>query len=515
MKYLVCICASVLVACGGGDDSSNPPASTGRARAAGRVTSAETGSGIAGVTVSSGSVSATTDSEGNYELQDIATASSVLLRFNKTGLVPQGRSTFALADDGASTIVNVPMLAVLVTEQFDPNNDHTIVVPGSTAMVALRGGTLRRADGSSVVGQATAFVTPIAPATNVDLMPGNYLAAQGNGSAAMESFGALDASFVDESGAALNLGSNTTSTIRIAPSSRSNNLPDTMPLFYYDTSSGLWREEGTATRVGFGDDAYYEGTVAHFTTWNCDRVYETVVIRGCVEDANGQRVSGAVVRSEGKNYVGVATAPTDAEGNFAVPAMSNGEMYVLASTADGIQVSNAAQLSTYSQDVTQDTCLRLTQAALSVKLTWGARPSDLDSHTLGANKDEHIYFGSKGDLAQAPYIALDVDDVSGFGPEVTTFSRLARNRTYRYFIYNYSDSFDPGQTGSPARVDVTLAGRSIVFTPPAGETEDTRRWHVFDVTTDGSCEPTIVSRQMFLVDAPVSTNPDTPAEYCD
>jgi hypothetical protein len=142
-------------------------------------------------------------------------------------------------------------------------------------------------------------------------------------------------------------------------------------------------------------------------------------------------------------------------------------------------------------------------------------PSDLDSHTLGPNASDHIYYVSLGSLTQSPYIALDVDDVSGTGPEVTTFARLAQNRTYRFYVHNYSNTFTPGQTGSPARVEITGNGFQTVFTPPAGETNQTRYWHVFDLTTDAACVPTIAPVQQFTIAEPLNANVGNTATFCN
>jgi uncharacterized protein YfaP (DUF2135 family) len=118
-------------------------------------------------------------------------------------------------------------------------------------------------------------------------------------------------------------------------------------------------------------------------------------------------------------------------------------------------------------------------------------------------------------LTDQPYIALDVDDVSGFGPEVTTFSRLARNRRYSFYVHNYSQSFGPGQTDSPAKVEITSAGVQTVFTPPAGETEETLYWHVFDLTTNQQCVVTIVPIQRFTTAEPVNQNIGNASTYCE
>lgn len=490
-----------------------PPPAQGTAKVSGRVTSALDGQGIAQVTVTAGGASGVTGDDGSYTLTTVSPGASVLVSFAKSGLVPQSRATSALTAADASTVVNVPMLPVAVRDTFDAQAARDIAVPGSTAMVRLSAGSLRRPDGSVPTGQVTAQVTPIAPASDVNVMPGNYLAATDAGAAPMESFGALDASFTDADGTPVNLAAGTTATVRIAPSSRSGALPPSVPLFFYNTTTGLWVQEGSAALQGTAPNQYYEGTVTHFTTWNADQIYDTVRINGCVQDAAGARVAGALVTSEGKSYTGQSSTITNANGEFSVAAKRGSAAFVVATT--NTELSNAPTLSVGVQDETMDGCLTLTRSALSIKLTWGGEPRDLDAHTLGANAGEHIYFSDKGSLATAPFVALDVDDTNSFGPEVTTFAKLAKNRTYRFYVRNYSSTFDPGQTGSPARVEVNNRGTQTIFAPPAGETGNTDFWHVFDVRTDDACNASLVTVQQFLETAPAAVNTDANAQYCN
>jgi hypothetical protein len=314
-------------------------------------------------------------------------------------------------------------------------------------------------------------------------------------------------------GASLDLNDGATSTIRIPVSSRSDDIPATMPLFHFDTEAGIWRQEGTATLQGTEPNRYYEGTVTHFTTWNADVLYSSVNVTGCVVDGNGEPVAGANVTSEGKDYTGRASVFTDADGNFTVKAKPNSAAFLQA--RKGEAVSNSAEIVTLTTDMERSECLVLTQSTVSIKLTWGGEPNDLDSHTLAANSDEHIYYVNKGSLTQMPFVALDVDDTDGFGPEVTTFSRLARSRTYRFYVDNYSETYDPGQTGSPARIELTNGGNQTVFTPPTGESEATAIWHVFDLTTDDSCNITVTPVQQFASQEPSNPNVGNDATYCD
>lgn len=477
----------------------------------GRVTDSVAGSGIPGVTVRVGSSTAITDSDGQYTVTGFPSAPVVVVNFEHGSYALQGRRTDSISM--ASAPVSVPMVSVPAAPTFDPTQSITVTVPNSPAQVQLAANTLRTANGAMPSGNVTAEVTPILPASNLAVMPGNYIGVNGSGpEEPMESYGALDVRFTDANGERLTLAAGQTATLRIPVSSRAAAPPDPVPLFYYDTVFGIWRQEGSAIRQGTAPNLYYEGVVSHFTTWNADELHAFVNVTGCVQDALGIRIPDAVVTAEGIDYAGRASAVTNSEGNFTLRVKPNSDAFLQA-TKEGA-VSNSPPIATSGTDLSVTPCLVLSGNNLSIKLTWGSAPSDLDSHTLGANSDEHVYFSSKGSLTAAPYIALDVDDVTGFGPEVTTFTRLARNRRYSFYVHNYSETFSPGQTGSPARVELTAGGTQTIFTPPAGETNQTEYWHVFDVTTNNNCAITVVPVQQFSIAEPTNQNVGNAATYC-
>ncbi len=479
----------------------------------GRVTDAATGSGIAGVTVSNGSATATTGSDGSYLLTGVTSAPSVVIGFELDGYVPQSRTTADLATSTAHVVINVPMVAVATLQSLDPTAPIVVTVPGSQAQVLLAANSLHTASAALPSGNVTAEVTPILAAGNLGVMPGNYRGVVAGASGPMETFGGLDVLFTDASGAPLSLAPGTTATVRIPASSRTALLPDTVPMFYFDSVAGTWIQEGTATLMGTIPDRYYEATVGRLALWSVDSLYAPVTVTGCVQDAAGSRVVGATVVAEGRDYAGMAQATTDASGNFAVDAKPNSQAFLQASRGNAI--SNSPQIQTQSESLAVTECLVLTGGTLSIKLTWGAAPSDLDSHTLGANASDHIFYSARGSLTALPYIGLDVDDVTGFGPEVTTFTRVARDRRYSFYVHNYSGTFTPGQTGSPARVELTTGGAQSVYTPPAGETTATDYWHVFDLTTDANCVITVVPVQQFVQVEPTNANVGNDAAFCN
>ncbi len=79
--------------------------------------------------------------------------------------------------------------------------------------------------------------------------------------------------------------------IEIPATGNPNEAPDSIPLWYYDASTGKWMEEGSAQK----DGDVYRGTVTHFTVWNTD-IAKVVncSVTGTIEDPNP--VAGEIYR---------------------------------------------------------------------------------------------------------------------------------------------------------------------------------------------------------------------------
>src|SRR5882672_3985582 len=281
-----------VVACGGGSGSNsngNPPPATGTV--SGVVIATGSGQPLSGVTVSAGARTTTTDAAGRYALTTVPAAPTTVVKFDLAGYV-RGVSSVTLAG-GATVLANPQLTAVATSQQFNAGNATVVSVPNSTGQVSLpASGLVNPATGTAASGTVTAQVTPIDPAASPAAMPGNFQATGAAAPVTIESFGALDVVLRDGSGNTLNLASGKTATIRIPVATRSTAAPSSIPLYYFDETSGMWVEQGTATLQGVAPDQYYEGTVQHFTTWNADRPTETVFITGCMQQQNGQPAQG-------------------------------------------------------------------------------------------------------------------------------------------------------------------------------------------------------------------------------
>ena len=477
----------------------------------GRAIDAASALGVAGVRVSVGERSATTDATGAFRLDGVGSGSRLSVVFSSDTHAETAR----IASVGASGRAEVQARLVRIGNTADVVVDTggTVTMTGSPARVVLAPASVQRADGSIPTGKVTVRLTPIDPASDSAVMPGDFTTVVAGASTPIESFGAMEVRLTDSAGAALNLRPGQTATLRIPLASRASSPPATIPLFFFDTTAGRWVEEGTATLAGTGADRYYEGTVSHFTVWNADQVMNTVRVSGCVADAVGVRVAGAMVASDGIDYSGTSSTTTDANGNFTIPIRLNSSA-TLVGLSNGL-LSNTLSAGPYAVDTQLPNCLALGQtgAGITMKLTWGAAPGDLDSH-LYTPSGAHVYFSRKGSLLAEPFANLDVDDTDSFGPEVITLTRLMVG-TYKYHVNNYSGFSAGSFTNATARVELNVPGRAAeLFTPPTvEEPRGTRVWTLFELDVDAQCNVTVRRVPGFSASAP--TPPATSApQYC-
>ncbi|MHC1775781.1 MAG: PKD domain-containing protein [Lentimicrobium sp.] len=122
----------------------------------------------------------------------------------------------------------------------------------------------------------------------------------------------------------------------------------------------------------------------------------------------------------------------------------------------------------------------LAAGAMRFVLNWGASPEDLDSHlnTPSINgQTYHVYYDSPGSATSEPFVALDHDVTTGYGPETMTIYQMF-NGTYQYYIHNYSES--PSITTSQAVLQI-YNQNGLIQTLQVPATGSGLYWYVADI----------------------------------
>jgi Carboxypeptidase regulatory-like domain len=459
----------------------------------GTVINARSGSPLAGASVSFSGTTLTTGSDGAYS-QATATASSrVIFEVSAANY----ETLYAPAEVlGIEPSVGLQRLTPFgTTADVAVASGGTVTDTASTAAVTLPPNALVLAGGGSAPTTVGVRVTQIAVATDSHLLSGDYTDDNGD---PLETFGGVTLG----SSTAVEVASGQTLTLSIPVSTRGV-APSTASLYRFDPGSGRWVDAGTASLAG----GIYTATVAAFGQWMVGApIASPVTITGCVNDDAGAPAQNVRVEAEGISYSAISQATTNAQGQFTLTGRPSSRLLV--SGRRGAFLTNAASVdvgAVTSFNITACLTLPVSNAA-TMRLTWGASPSDIDSH-LRTPDGSHVYYASKGSLTTAPFASLDVDDVTGFGPEVTTIRR-PRVGIYRFYLHNFSQSFTPGMTGSPTRVELNYAGRPVVFSPPPGE-GTALYWHMFDLYIAPNCTMTLYRYNRWRADEPQNPNTAT------
>lgn len=166
----------------------------------------------------------------------------------------------------------------------------------------------------------------------------------------------------------------------------------------------------------------------------------------------------------------VATSHSDTNGKYAFKLPAG--YYTMKMSKDGyttgyfnLKINGGEIISNQNASISPSMTLG---SNYRVVLTWGANPSDLDSHLFGQSADGtsyHVYFSNKNGYNGSGRVAnLDVDDQTSYGPETTTFT-VDTEGSYEYYIDWYSGSGTWGTSGG--KVEVYNEGTLIyVFDVP-------------------------------------------------
>lgn len=372
MSGLVFTGVWVLNACGGGGGGETviatvppviPPVVAPAPAPVGSITglalTSDNSAPIANATITVGALSTKTAADGSFTVDKVSAVDRAVVKVEASGYADGFAVVTVTADQTSRT--SARLVRATTTVSVDPTVASNVTVPGSTARVALSANTLvNAATGAAVSGTVSASVTPIDPAADPQSMPGDYTT--GNTVAGttnperIESFGAIKVSLKDANGAKLDLKPGSTATIRIPLASRSANSPATIPLYYFNETTGRWVQEGSAALSGTAPNQYYEGTVSHFTVWNADKIQDTIFVNGCVKDAAGVLLSEAAVESLGVDYSASDRTKSKADGSFRVGVRKGSIAKIMASAKNDLS-SKAVQVGPSTVDITLSECL--------------------------------------------------------------------------------------------------------------------------------------------------------------
>ena len=228
----------------------------------GRVTD-ENNKPVNSASVVAGTTTGTTDINGFFELSNIQLAKNAgFVLVEKAGYLKGSRTIFT--NSGIVNNVEIQLIPKTNRGNFAANAGGNIVIQSGTSVSFPASGVINATTNTAYTGTVNvigAYLDPTDPKLSL-IMPGNLVGlTTTNEQKVLQTFGMIAVELEGSSGEKLNLATGKTATITMAiPVSLQASAPATIPLWFFDETKGLWKEEGSATKQGNS----YVGTVSHF-----------------------------------------------------------------------------------------------------------------------------------------------------------------------------------------------------------------------------------------------------------
>lgn len=237
-----------------------------------------TGYAIEGVTVSVNGAELSTDTTGKVNFSGIALNPVMVVTAEKMGYLDQSyRYEFAADRDDATVVLTMASKAATVA--FDNSAVSTVNTDALNTQIILPPNAFVDASGNPVTGSIDLAMTPIDIRQIGAAFPGGGQALTANGEVvALVTTGMIDFDF-SQNGQPLQLAPGATAEIEmdlvsnVGADGRILVEGDTIEMWWFNTQTGLWVEEGSGSIVASATSPTglkLVASVTHFTTWNWD-----------------------------------------------------------------------------------------------------------------------------------------------------------------------------------------------------------------------------------------------------
>lgn len=272
---------------------------------------------VTGATVTAGSITTTTDQYGYFTISNAdMIKNAAFVTITKAGYF-NAVKTWVISENNPA-FFRIKLIPKTTAGTVSGTAGGTVTITGGVKIVFPAAAFVNASTGAAYSGTVTVkgqWLNPSA-ADLGNTMPGDLRGKDASGNVKkLATYGMSAVELTGSGGELLQIapGKKATLTMPI-PSSLQSSAPATIPLWYFDESLGLWKEEGSATKSG----TEYSGDVSHFSYWNCDVPSNFVQFNITVNDAGGNPVQNALVK------VTVASTGTYGTGYTNVNGYSSG-----------------------------------------------------------------------------------------------------------------------------------------------------------------------------------------------
>jgi hypothetical protein len=269
---------------------------------------------VKNATVQVGTYTTTTDKYGYFEAKNVQVVrTAAVVSITKTGYF-KGIKTY-IATTNKAAFFRIKLIPKTIVGSFNATAGGVVTLPSGLSINFPASAIVNASTNaaySGTVNVAAFYINPTAADIN-RTMPGDLRGLNTVGEIKLlTSYGMSAVELTSAGGELLQIASGKKAGLTMPiPTSLGASAPASIPLWYFNETNGLWKEEGVGTKTGNN----YVGEVSHFSFWNCDVPNNFVQFNCTVVNTAGQPVQNASVKiSLVSNPLVAAYGYTDSSG---------------------------------------------------------------------------------------------------------------------------------------------------------------------------------------------------------
>jgi hypothetical protein len=250
---------------------------------------------VSGAQIQAGSASTSTDINGMFSVNNATMTENMgLVKASFNGYFA-GYRTY-IAKQGEQAYITIKLLKKQNRGTISANSGGTLNMPSGMQLTLPASAVVYASNNQPYTGTINvfeAFINPTAADVGM-IMPGDLRGIDAsNNERLLQSFGMVGIELEAANGQLLQIATGKKADLAFPiPTSLLSLAPASIPLWSFDEARGLWKQEATATKIG----NRYEGSVSHFSFWNCDIGQPLVNFKVRLVSSNNQPIRYSTVR---------------------------------------------------------------------------------------------------------------------------------------------------------------------------------------------------------------------------
>jgi len=231
-----------------------------------------------------------------------------------------------MAREGKAAFFRIKLIPKTNVGNISGTSGGTVTLANGLSIALPAGAVVNAATNAAYTGSvnvAAYWINPTAADLN-SIMPGDLRGIDKDGSLKLlQTFGMAAVELTGSGGELLQIATGKKATLTLPiPASLSASAPASIPLWYFDETNGLWKEQGSALKTG----NTYVGDVSHFSFWNYDTPANYVQFDCTIKDPSGNPIPYVPVRISVVGPNNYAWGFTDASGYVGGPVPNNAQL---------------------------------------------------------------------------------------------------------------------------------------------------------------------------------------------